>query len=323
MEIQTILRDQSVAIGASECASLLNVEPYGCTRQLVYRKRKVQPDFQRPETRDMIRGQKLETIALQEYKEQTKRKVITPTKGYFYPGGGLVAHPDGIIIDPKGNGVLDLKCPNTFSFARIKHYGYPMAWVLQIQQQMLCTGYKWGSLAAFNSDLWEMLPPFDMEYDPDLAKQIISASRRIWKIIRDLDADLPERLPIDDKRCTRCEYRNQCQGQFLLDLKEEQASEPLERDDSFEDTVLEYLEANSALRECQELVDGLKKDLIEKVGDRTKVDTSLARIAYPIITRNGIDSAKLKKKYPEIADECAKPTTYRSLRVTQKLGVLK
>jgi predicted phage-related endonuclease len=92
----------------------------------------------------------------------------------------MLCNVDGEILgDQRGRGVLELKCPGMWAFAKVKREGLPLHWIVQMQHNLEVTGYAWGSFALFNADLWEVVH-FDVARDEELAQALTMKERDFW-----------------------------------------------------------------------------------------------------------------------------------------------
>lgn len=121
------------------------------------------------------RGNEKEPIAVLRMMKETGLKVIKWGDGVEYGDGQkFVPHPkfknyagataDGIILENRllfpnleGNGVLEVKCPNTETHEKYlkwtdgQHLKKGMyKYYLQMQMQMICNGLKWGIFESFD-----------------------------------------------------------------------------------------------------------------------------------------------------------------------------
>jgi hypothetical protein len=93
----------------------------------------------------------------------------------------MLCNVDGQILgDERGPGVLELKCPAIWTFAKVKRQGLPLYYIAQMQHSLAVTGYKWGSFALFNADAWELIH-FDVERDLDLIDALIVKEEQFWR----------------------------------------------------------------------------------------------------------------------------------------------
>ena len=312
---ESFLADRQTCIGGSDAASLFS-EGYGCLRRLFYSKRGVPQDFSIDDLPVIRRGQKLERVAAEEFSIQSGRAIQEV---------GLARHPEhpeiGVHLDRvqiadfrPDPGVVEIKVLGRETFAKLKRDGIQIDYQMQVQHGMLVTGAKWGTFVAFWADGFE-LKSWDVERDDELCEMIRAAAVDTWKLIQENSCEMPERLPADDKRCARCQWRRTCQDQRLLEIMDAAPEDQLGFDPSLAALAAEYEDASEIASEANAVKEAIGARLKEVLEDRQVVDTNGYRVYYKTLVRNGIDTAALKKQMPDVAKQFTKATPYRSLRV--------
>ena len=179
-------------IGASEAAILIGADRYGTTlADLWARKCGILPDTIE-ETERMRLGARLEPVLRELYMETTGRIVLwsppysTIHRSRVYPWA--LATPDGEIApenEDGGPGVLELKCAD----ARLAHEGKdepPLAFLAQVQWQMLVTGYRWGSVAVLLGG--NAFRSFDVPRHDEAIALLIAAGQELWDFVQRREA---------------------------------------------------------------------------------------------------------------------------------------
>lgn len=174
-------------IGGSEAAAVLNVDPYKTALQIYELKLGLrEPE---PANAAMKRGIFLEPIARKLYRELTGRKARRLGQRVHPSYPFMMCNVDGQILgDQRGPGVLELKCPGVWMFAKIKREGLPLQYVVQMQHNLAVTGYAWGSFALFNADLWELIH-FDVLPDLELQHALVIKEQQFW--LQHIEARVP------------------------------------------------------------------------------------------------------------------------------------
>jgi putative phage-type endonuclease len=170
---------RKLGIGGSDAASVLGCNPYRSARELYELKLGLrEPD---PPNAQMMRGIYLEEVARRLYTQLTGRKARRHAQATHKSYPFMLCNVDGVILnDPRGPGVLELKCPAIWTFAKVKREGLPLHYIVQMQHNLAVTGYKWGSFALFNADAWELIH-FDVERDLDLIDALIVKEEQFWR----------------------------------------------------------------------------------------------------------------------------------------------
>lgn len=274
------LAERQSGIGGSDIGAVLNLD-YGCARRVAYQKLSTSPDYPRRETNDMERGIHGEALAAAKYARDSGRKLRRLAVRRHPDHPEFLVHADRQIVnDPRGPGVLEVKCPNYFTFRKVKYEGLPQSYILQLQWAMYVTGYHWGSFAVFHLDSWRLLW-FDMARDEELIEFARLNALGFWG--RTQEGELPIRLAADDKRCARCEYRRTCQAGAVLDkqlTRAERTVTPIRAEDAHLDELCaRYVEMRDLHSEAEALKDEAFDRIKAAVGkERRAIDTGAFRI---------------------------------------------
>jgi len=171
---------RKLGIGGSDAASVLGCNPYRSARELYELKLGLrEPD---PPNAQMKRGIYLEAVARRLYTELTGRGTRRLKQQVHPSYPFMLCNVDGMIVGTKRDtpGVLELKCPAIWTFAKVKREGLPLHYIVQMQHNLAVTGYKWGSFALFNADAWELIH-FDVERDLDLIDALYVKEEQFWR----------------------------------------------------------------------------------------------------------------------------------------------
>jgi len=321
-EKQRIERRQG--IGGSDIQHLLNIEPYGCQRYLWMDKRGDEPDYPILTEGAIKRGNKLENIIIDEYREVTGNKVrkvhrTLTHSSPFYDWARV--HLDGEIIGDHSNrmryqgpGVLECKSVGRQMFMKIKQEGIPNGWILQMQYGMFVTRRSWASIAVLWAEQWEFVT-FDIARDETIIDAIVSAATSFWARVENGPA--PDRLDPKDKRCARCPYRTSCQGAALLGQVAYNGGD-IEFDDTLTPMVQELVELETAAAEIGVRVDEKKTIIKEKIGDRPVVDCTGYRLHYKPIESKRINTRRLKSEEPGVYEKYATVSVSRPFKKIAK-----
>lgn len=216
-------------LGITDVAALLNKSDRGRTALDVYREKVGLADY--TETPDSKRGKKLEAIAAEEWSEATGKTVVREPKALIHPRlGFLRGHLDFRVKETKRP--LEIKCPRSSRFHRIKGEGLPASHIIQGQGYALldeAPSIDWG---IFCADVWVIIP-FTLTTDKRLGLRIEDAADRFWN-----EHVLPMKPP---KAVNDADKEN---------LELDKVGGELEiRDD------MDYLEAGRLLREAKRILD--------------------------------------------------------------------
>ena len=299
----------------SDIHHLFNTKPYGCARYLWLDKRGEEPDYPILAEGAIKRGNKMESLIVDEYMEETGNKVRIVTKTLKHKDYKWAAvHLDGEIVGhKKGPGVLECKSVGRNMFLHIVQEGIPSSWLLQMQHGMFVAKRTWASIAVLWAENWEFIT-FDIERDDEIIDSIIKQGEIFWKQVEYGPA--PERLDPSDKRCKRCAYRTTCQGEALLQSVVDDGT--IDYDDDLSPIVASLVELESVADETKQLIDEKKKQIKELIGDRPVVDCAGYRLHYKPIETRRINTRKLKSEAPDIYEKYATTSVSRPFKKTAK-----
>lgn len=141
---------RSKIVGSSEVSALFDASQFLTKFELWHRKKGSLPtNFEDDERK--FWGRKLEPAIAAGIAEKRGWKLIKPEGYYPHPSiGGMGCTPDFFILDPeRGLGVMEVKNVDYIQF-RQRWTGKepPLAYILQLQDQLACTGLQWGCIAA-------------------------------------------------------------------------------------------------------------------------------------------------------------------------------
>lgn len=195
------LTDRHTYLGASEIAGALGLSLHDPAFEVWARK--TGRTKYKEVTGDIKRGIALEPHAIQEVGERDDVHLVVPAgqiqagryRKMASPKEGICrAHPDGEIemehptLSTPGRGLLEVKCPRSTTFARIKEQGLPPENILQLQLGMQLGDYEWGAFAVHTAEDWETLL-FPMERDPNL--DLVHLGNEWWETYVETDVPPP------------------------------------------------------------------------------------------------------------------------------------
>ncbi len=268
------LQLRATGIGGSDASAVFNVG-WGCARRLTYEKRGIEPDYPFEATDVMELGNVLEPFFADKYADKTGRTVSKAASFAHKIHPELRVNVDRLILNvpgKDGTGVLEIKSQGRGAYYKTKREGLSPDYILQLQWGMVVTGLRWGSFAIGCRDTGE-LSWWDVEVDQSLSVEILIAGPAVWELIKS-DAPLPDRLEIDDHRCSDCPWRTTCQGNALM--RGSDHSKDLEYAEDLRGLLVEYDEVSAKFQE--KLPDGTKGTLD---------DLRLAEVREEIRTRLG------------------------------------
>lgn len=219
---------------------------------------------------------------------------------------------DGLIANPMtGMGVLECKSHGQYIFRDIKAMGLPMSHILQIHQGMLVHGVYWGAIAILHPDSFDFIH-FNVERDEKIIEIIKEEGAKFWEMVE--KNEIPDRLDASDKRCSKCVFRTQCQGQALLDAYEEYKDDGTFDGVDYESLVLELMDAKNvtSVAKAEEAeIAGRVKLVMANIPSMRSAGVKLIHVPQERVTFN---SRKFKEDYPDIYEQYTKFSVSRPLR---------
>jgi len=317
---QAFLRDRKQGLGGSDVAAVFSLEPYGCATRLWYDKRDVGPDHEEEENPVLELGTFLEPLIVSKFqREFPDYKIILEDESRSskdYPF--MRANVDGIIEAPgRGRGILEAKTAGRDVFYKMRKEGLPQGYVLQLQQYLYVYDCQWGAFAIMNRESGQY-ESFEVERDDALIAMIIEAEEKFWKSVE--NGPMPDRLDPSDKRCKTCNFRRQCQGDYILQSIEEEGCDipDLSNDQEFAQAAKDYIDAKEILADAELIKKAAEDTMKELIGNKPLVMGAGLKIHYKPQTRVAWDTTKLGKEHPELVEQYkVKTSISRPFRVFQ------
>ena len=137
------------------------------------------------ETAPMKRGTALEPLVLKLYAEQTGRTTSTANINVNHPEHKfIIGNIDGWQkCEEKGDGIVEIKCPNMRTFMKCKREGPLDYYIIQVQHYLAASGAKYATIAIFNAELWELLT-FDIDRDEEFIAHLIEEECKFWDLVQ-------------------------------------------------------------------------------------------------------------------------------------------
>lgn len=229
--------------GGSDIADLFHGGEYSCQRRLFLERLDLMPPGKEGRLNHHIeRGRFFEGPVAELFAKRTGWAVRHCGTGYIKELPFMRANADRLAHFPgetyvrpdkpelTGWGVMEIKCPGTHSFRKMKKEGLPSEYILQLQWQMFCYGTTWGVFVVFCAETFE-LEWFVVDRDQDLINKIQAQVAYKWGVLTGLKdflsrggsrSELEERMvevgaqPIDShsRACQSCPAFEDCHGKL-------------------------------------------------------------------------------------------------------------
>lgn len=312
------LLERKKGIGGSDLHHVFNEPPYGCSRKLWYDKTSQEPDYPIVGKDIFDRGHRLEPIVVDLYREKYEDKNLGTMDPYHNPKyKWAIGNVDRGIFSADGKDLLAIFEAKTVGrevyFKFIKE-GISTGYILQLQYYMWLANVRRGAYGILWADGWKFID-FEVERDDELIATIISACERFWKQVE--NGPPPDRLELKDKRCQGCEFRHTCQGTALIASVSEEGEEvPVMTE--LDGLMAEFIEFGDIKDEAEAQKNACSSKMKKLIGDLPVVDCTGYRIHYKAQESRRVKTPVLKKKYPEIYEECSSISVSRPFRTYSK-----
>ncbi len=308
-------------LGGSDWLHVLSMEPYGCARQLWYKKTDAEPDFKFELTGPMKRGIALEPIIAELYKATTGRKLQRLQRRRRFGPPWLTGHPDYHINGENsmaGPGILEIKSAGGWAFKTFKREGLPDYYIMQIQHYLWLTNFRWGAFAILEPTNW-LFETFEVEHDDTMIRSMNDLGEKFIRRVE--NGPPPDRLEAGDKRCSDCIFRTTCWGDDLVisadrKLDEDRTIKVME-DAELEQLLADRKELKSVTDDAGEALDSVNKQIKERMDALgiSEVEVKGGRIYYQSAPRASLDSKLLRREMPKIAEKYTRISQVSTLKV--------
>ncbi|MEG1310905.1 MAG: YqaJ viral recombinase family protein [Romboutsia sp.] len=298
-------------IGGSDATSVLGLNPYRSSISVYMEKfdyvhgedkmKTTEPSEDKKESEEvnyrMELGNKLEDFVASEFSLKTGKKVRNVNgilKNDKYPFA--LANIDRAVLGEKA--FLECKVTNSYS-KKLWQKEVPMNYQIQCFHYMAVTGATHCYIAALIGN--EELVIHKLDRDEELVNQIMDLEKMFWdKCV--LGGELPTPDGSDDySKILQGLYKDTKEEELILFEKEDL----LNRYDQVSELVKDLDSEKKAIEQYLQLQ--MKEYEIAYLGDR--------RITWKKQTRSTLDSKRLKKEHPELAEKYMKTTTSRVFRI--------
>ena len=296
------LEKRKCGIGGSDAASVLGLSPYKSSMS-VYMDKIAQnyyadkEDINEEVNYRMELGNKLENFVASEFTLKTGKKVrningILKNDKYTF----AIANIDRAVIGEKA--FLECKVTNTYSKKEWQKE-VPIHYQIQCHHYMAVTGATHCYVAVLIGN--EEFVIYKLDRDEELINQIMDLEKMFWEKCV-IGGELPAPDGSNDYgEVLQYLYKDSKEEELILFEKEEllnrydEVCELVKDLDSEKKTIEQYLKLQ------------MKEYEIAYLGDR--------KITWKKQVRNSLDSKRLKKEHPEIANKYMKTTTSRVFRI--------
>lgn len=305
VNVSTITREQWLeyrrsGIGGSDASTIVGLNPYSSPYALFCDKMGALPE--KEDTEAMRQGRDLEQYVAQRWMERTGKRVKrnnTMWRSTRWPW--MLADIDREVIGENAG----LECKTTSVYNRHDFAGgeVPLTYYVQCQHYMAVMGFDRMYLAVLvlNRGFYD----FVIQRDEEEIKTLAAAEKDFWDR---LAAEDPP--PLDGSDAT--------QNALKAMYPDEDSGLELTLPQALENELTQYLHLQSSIRELQAECEAIKNRTMAQMGEAARAITRKMTCSWVTRRRISVDTAALKREYPEIHKEMSKTTEYRVFSVKER-----
>lgn len=201
------LAERRKGVGASEASALFGVNDDGTwpnrfhsAHSLYLLKRGLIPeDSEIAESAEW--GLRVEGVAAEWFSDLSGRKLIDHGRyhHFWHPSAHLRSTLDReqAAFDLRGPGPLEIKAPSEWVYEEWKQTGVPLSAQIQLQAQIACTGWKWGTICAqfaHKRPLW-----WDVDRNEGFIKALLAKVEAFWGCVERGEAPAVDSHPATER----------------------------------------------------------------------------------------------------------------------------
>jgi putative phage-type endonuclease len=291
-----------LGIGGSEVAAVLAMNQYESPFSVW--KKKVSDEIEIEENDFMIFGNLVEPALINWYNKRTGSHAIKDLNIRIHPEhDNLFVDLDGVVMENnKETGLVECKSTSQRTYESWEKneedcvQGIPLYHYCQVQHELSITGLPWCDLAILITDRRQLKIKRILRDDEYIQKQ--NTALIMWWNTYVVPMIPPEMT------AKEISYLEPMQGSFN------------EADEDTYNQVQLLKEYQSELKEAEKKVDGVKEEIIKKIGDKeTLLYGGEILATYKQQERTTLQTDLIKKNEPDIFDRFGKTTQFRVLRL--------
>ena len=288
------------SIGGSDAGALMDMNPYQSPVSLYADKKGLSKD---KETNEAMRlGNDLEDYVSRRWMEKTGKKVRADNFMYQHDDYDFItANIDRDVVGE--NAGLECKTMSGFAKYDLEDGEVPAQYYAQCQHYMLVKGYDKMYLAilVFQRGIYCL----EVERNEEFIKELLVAEIDFWTNYIEKD-----QMPAPDGSDASMEAIKQI---YPSDINSQMQLPNADAE------IRRYLELEKAIKDIEEEKKKIQAQLCARLGDTgVGIDTEYA-CSWKSQVRASVDSAKLKKEFPEVYEKCKKTSEFRVFKA-KKVG---
>lgn len=292
------LEYRRMGIGGSDSSTVVGLNPYSSLFKLYADKKGLIETCE--DTEIMRQGRDFEEYVAKRFCEETGKKVRR--RNYMFQHDEhdfMLADIDREIIGEKAG--LECKTTSLFNKSDFENGEIPLTYYVQMTHYMAVMGYEKMYLAVLvlsKAFYW-----FEINRNEEEISALIAAESDFWN--NHILTDTPPE--IDGSQATTDTIKAVYDGNVDTDLMAVIG----------DDLMLKYEGAESIYNTAKTELESVKNQIKNTLGSCGHGESKRYNISYLPQSRTTVDSAKLKKLYPEIYAECSKSFESRVLRIKE------
>jgi putative phage-type endonuclease len=292
--------ERTKGIGGSDASVILGFNPWKSPFQLYIEKTGGQVEEINNEA--IYWGNVLEDVVAKEFSRVTGKKVRKRNVMFRHPEHDfMIANIDRDVVGEKA--LLECKTTNAFNADAWEGDHIPPAYICQLQHYMAVLGYEKAYIAVLiggQKFVWK-----ELKRDDEFIELMIEAEKEFWEehVMKNIP---PE---IDGTNSA---------SELLKKMYPQDNGETVMLESDKAETLIEAIESiKSEIKEKNTLLKEYENKLKLMIGDAAVGVTPRYEVNLKTYERNSIDTRKLKKDLPDVAEKYTKTSTYRQLRIKQ------
>lgn len=288
------------SIGGSDAGALMDMNPYQSPVSLYADKKGLSKD---KETNEAMRlGNDLEDYVSRRWMEKTGKKVRADNFMYQHDDYDFItANIDRDVVGE--NAGLECKTMSGFVKYDLENGEVPAQYYAQCQHYMLVKGYDKMYLAilVFQRGIYCL----EVERNEEFIKELLAAEIDFWTNYIEKDQMPPPDGSDASMEAIKQIYPSDINSQMQLPNADAE--------------IRRYLELGKAIKDIEEEKKKIQAQLCARLGDTgVGIDAEYA-CSWKSQARTSVDSAKLKKEFPEVYEKCKKTSEFRVFKA-KKVG---
>lgn len=294
------LNERKKGIGGSDASVILGFNPWKSPFELYIEK--TSDEIRETDNESIYWGNVLEDIVAEEFTRRTGKKVrrrnqiLRHPEHYF-----MIANIDRHVVGEKA--LLECKTTNAFNADQWEGDHIPPAYICQLQHYMAVLDYEKAYIAVLiggQKFVWK-----ELERDDEFIELMIQHEKNFWEnhVLKGVPPEI-------DGSPSATELLNKM-------YPKDNGEVVMLESDKAEILIQAIEDIKAEIKEKEKLQKEYENKLKLMIGEARIGITPRYEVNFKTYERNTIDTKKLKKELPDIAEKYTNTSTYRQLRIKQ------